>query len=36
MFKVEPTKVAAPEVPVVVKVIAFCLALKVVQSAELK
>ena len=34
MFKVEPTKVAAPEVPVVVKVIAFCFPLNVLQSVE--
>ena len=32
MFNVAPTKVAAPDVPVVVRVIAFCLPLKVVQS----
>ena len=36
MFNVAPTKVATPEVPVVVKVIAFCLLLKVVKSAEAK
>lgn len=36
MFKVAPTKVDAPELPVVVKVIAFCLLLKVVKSAEAK
>ena len=34
MFKVAPTKVAAPLVPVVVNVIAFCLPLNVVQSVE--
>jgi hypothetical protein len=36
MFKVAPTNVAAPLVPVVVSVIAFCLLLKVVKSAEAK
>jgi len=33
MFKLAPTKVAAPEVPVVVKVIAFCLAFQVAALA---
>ena len=33
MFKVAPTNVLAPLVPVVVSVIAFCFALKVDQSA---
>ena len=35
MFKVAPTKVDAPLVPVVVKVSAFCLPLNAVQSAAL-
>ena len=35
MFNVLPTNVAAPLVPVVVRVSAFCLPLKVVQSVEL-
>ena len=34
MFKVLPTNVAAPDVPVVVKVIESCLPLNVVQSVE--
>ena len=36
MLSVAPTNVAAPEVPVVVRVNAACLLLNVVQSAELK
>ena len=36
MFNVAPTKVEAPEVPVVVNVIVACLLLKVVQFAEVK
>ena len=34
MFSVAPIKVAAPVVPVVVSVKAFCLPLKVLQSAD--
>jgi hypothetical protein len=34
MFKVLPTKVDTPLVPVVVSVIAPCFALKVIQSAD--
>lgn len=36
MFKVDPTNVAAPLEPVVVRVIASCLLLKVFQSVELR
>ena len=36
MFNVAPTNVAAPLVPVVVRVIASCLPLNVLQLAELK
>ena len=36
IFKVSPTNVAAPLVPVVVSDIVFCLPLKVFQSVEVK
>ena len=36
MLRTSATNVADPELPVVVKVIAFCLALNVLQSVELK
>jgi hypothetical protein len=36
MFRVAPIKVAAPVVPVVVRVIAFCLPLNVVKSVALR
>jgi fumarate reductase subunit D len=34
MFNVAPTRVEAPDVPVVVSVIAFCFPLNVVQSPD--